>query len=129
MDVKIQQQLLDKSSQFVDQAAKMLGSTAGHVYEILVRQQIVDGVDTILITFITLIPTAIISWKFYKYSWARKEKDRYSEMYLLIVPIVLLCLAVFSTASYQIADGIQHIINPEYYAIQFIFNAATGKGN
>lgn len=129
MNEKIQQQLLDKSSHFVDQAAKTLGSTTGHVYEIVVRQQVANGIGIILVTLITLIATVIISWIFAKWSWARKEKDRYSEIYLLIVPVTFVCALVFFAVGYQLVNGIQHIINPEYYAIEFIFNTATGKGN
>jgi hypothetical protein len=127
MDVKIQQQLLDRSSDFINKASQTLGSTGAHVYEVLVRQQVVSGIGTIVAIILFCIIAAVSFFQYYQF--AKRHMDESDDgfgwicggifggfFFLMIVVIGVVALS----------DSVQHILNPEYYAISFIFDTIKG---
>jgi hypothetical protein len=130
MDPKIQQQLLDKTSGFIDKASHTLGQTAVHVYGVLVRQQVVDGIGTLVQVGLWSIFYFLAVRAYVIFAMERKKSKPDDDgfgwwLFGVFGGIVfgLLTFAIFGA----IAQAVQQIINPEYYAIKFIFD--TAKGN
>ncbi len=126
MDQKIQQQLLDKSSQFINQAARILGQTSGHVYSVLVRQQVIDGIANILSLILFFAIVIIPSMLVMKKAWAWHKEDEQSEaamVMLIIGPILFIIVGLIIATTLQ--SSLEQIFNPEYFAIKFIFDSIT----
>jgi len=126
MDAKIQQQLLDRSSDFIDKASQALGSTGQHVYEVLVRQQMIQGIGGIISLVVFLTLAIVPSLYLFKWAYKRHQKDRYSEAYLGATFVSLIILLVAAIVAGVLQDSVQHILNPEYYAISMIFDTIKG---
>lgn len=128
MDQKFWNTLLDRTSNALTQAAHVLGQATTHVYEVLVKQQVVEGVGTLVeIGFFGII--TLIFWKilFEKYwTWTlKKERDASrgeQGMYAFGAAVITLgMLALIITGTVMLGDAVKHILNPEFYAIQYIF--------
>jgi hypothetical protein len=101
--------------------AKGLGIAAKHLYIVLVKQQIADGIVTAVGCLIGLILLGILMWKGTK--WLAKN-----EM-LEFVIFIIFPLGGFIGCMFGFFYGVKHIINPEYYAIQDIMNFIHGGNN
>ncbi len=126
MDKEIQKELLNKTSSFINEAAKTLGNTTEHVYSVLVKQQAVDGITTLI-----GVPLAtFISYKACKALWKIAEKkmakDSYSMWDVSVWPLMIgVILSIFGITAWMMA-GLSRLINPEFYAIKFIFDSIGG---
>ena len=128
MDKEIQKQLLERSSGFIDKASQTLGQTAAHVYEVLVKQQFVEGIGSLVsIALFGVVFIAGMKWyiDLVKKPWKEDSDDQF--------PIVLLGLViagvgglVLGFAVGEVSIAIQKLINPEFFAIKFIFETAKG---
>jgi len=96
------------------QLAEVVGKTAVHLYTVLVRQQIVYGVQN-LVYFLLYFGFAIFAGLMYK---KFNKTSLHSEDKLMIYAL-LLVLAVYSVtqAIPYLNTAIAYFINPEYYAI------------
>lgn len=120
--------LVGKASEYIDAVATKLGVAAEHVYGLLVRQQITEGiVDIISGVAITAVITALIVFTANKLKGKLKfnTADEIDMMAMLLFGGIglmffggLLCAGFLLTT-----DGIKHVINPEYYAIKEIIEA------
>lgn len=124
MDSKIQQQLLDKTSAFLQQASHTLGTGASHVYAVLIRQQFVEGATSIIQFVIGMIFILIglpRLWSACKKADKEGDDDGFALVGggILGVGLFLMFGALILSA---LGDAIGKLINPEYYAISFIFN-------
>lgn len=124
------QQLLDKSSNFISEAAKILGQTASHVYQVLVRQSLVEGIGSIvqiLILGIFIFIYSILFSNFIKKNWKNYSDDGQFACVLGGVMLTIIIISGVFWASGEIALAIQKIINPEYFAIKFIFDSVASR--
>lgn len=116
MDDKI----ASKVYEYIDAIARKLGVAAEHVYTLLVRQQIVDGVIGILLGIVLML-IAYFSIK----RWIPElDKDDYE---FLGQPLALLAGACGIVGLVIIFHNIGPLINPEYYAIKEIMSFVSGK--
>lgn len=127
MDKEIQKQLLDKSSDFINQAAQVLGATAQHVYDVLVRQQLVEGISTLVGIPLMILLCWIILKPFVVFGYKKTQEDSYSAWEMLTPLISIVGGLIIFGLTFWMMDGLAHIINPEYYAIKFIFEMAKGN--
>jgi len=110
----------------VDKVGGVLGPTAQHVWAILVRQQIVEAF-TLLASTLLLIAVWSVGLRFglrylRRTDWSEDEGVIPVTVFLaggavLIVGLLVSC----------VTTGAGHFINPEYYALQTILRALTGK--
>ena len=106
--------------------ADALKTGADHVYEVLVRQQIIKSIS-LTITYILLAVACVIAWKiankFYKQKTEEERKLSYYDKgdwgMLFIIPSVLTVISIIVLVL-SIGMTVTGFINPEYGAIQEI---------
>lgn len=126
MDKEIQKELLNKTGDFINQAAHTLGATAQHVYEVLVRQQFVEGIGTLLgigsFVVIMLVSTVMYT-SIFKKKWGEMDSEAQTGVVVLGgIGFIILAFVLSITMTF-VAEAIQKMINPEFYAIKFIFES------
>lgn len=93
-------------------AADALKTGSEHVYEVLVRQQVVNSITWIIVYVLMAIVTFVI-WRIV---YRVVEEDRNANE-LFILPVVVTCITAI-TFLVTIGDTVTGFINPEYGAIQ-----------
>ncbi len=97
--------------------SQKLGVAAEHVYGVLVKQQIVEGIFSIVAIVLCIIGIFIAS-KAIRYGFSIYEK--HEDTSFLIVTVASTGIAIMLMASAFNTSGVLKIVNPEYYAIQEI---------
>lgn len=94
--------------------ADIIGKTAMHLYTVLVRQQIVYGIQN-LVYFLLYAGFAVFAAMMYK----KFNKSSLHSEDKLIIYALLLGLAVYSVtqAIPYLNTAVAYFVNPEYYAI------------
>jgi len=122
----------DKLGGFIDELAKQLGVAATHVYEVLVKQQFVDGVS-LLIKAIIWVAIVSLVWfivnKFVIKNW--KRWDRHEEVQFLLGIVIAAAIVMSCIVGWNVVDwvtlGIKKLLNPEYYALQDLMDFIQGQ--
>ena len=117
-------------NKLVDQLQKYAGPLAQHGWEILVRQQYIQGISQI-IWAVALIVLSIAGYFFGKkmWQWGKTIKMGYGDNGWQYTPAVLAWLVTIIMVFVAVAltsDGVAHMLNPEYYAAQNIYCSAPG---
>ena len=115
------EKLIDKYSAKVENAiialAEKLQQPAEHVYKILVKQQVVYGVSTLLFVVFSVI---VVFWGFKIY---HKNQDEFNGWdFFGMFLIVLGCIAFVISFIMFAGGGLSGLINPEYGALKDIVN-------
>lgn len=95
--------------------AQILGETAIHLYSVLVRQQVVYGIQS-LIVFLSYLSFSVISLFLYH---RLKKTTHFHREDKLVVYVFLFMMAFYGVSSGlpYFNEAIGYFINPEYYAI------------
>lgn len=111
--------LVGKVSEYIDAIAAKLGVAAEHVYDVLLRQQVVDGVTT-LVSYAVALPLIALSIRF-----LYKKSDKYDLNIFGILAIVMsVVFGLFLICGFvDCSDAVKKLANPEYYAIKEIIKA------
>lgn len=120
------QTILDNGAKLMGQLAGQIGATAQHLYAVVVRQQFAEGLATILswsligwLGYWGLSKT----WKTVQSGIAKKKNE--SETYVLAGAIISIAIVIAVINIVPIFIGaLLKIINPEFYAVKLIFDAA-----
>jgi hypothetical protein len=117
---RIVDKYIDKTGDIINGLAEKLAVPAEHVYGVLVRQQIVQGVvwSVYLGFFILLFLFGLFGGL--KYDMEFADWDEFSRWKLIIVISVLFSVIGFIGF---FTDGLPSLINPEYGAIKEIMEA------
>ncbi|MED2979507.1 hypothetical protein P4284_22870 [Bacillus swezeyi] len=121
---------MDKAMEYIDKLAAKLGVAAEHVYGILVKQQIVNGVICVVSTIVILALLGIALLKLIRKGIEHQKTLRsfYTSPYTIVAVLVGIALALVVIVSFFVIPiGINQIINPEYYAIKEILDTIGGK--
>lgn len=129
------EQFLTKAMEYIDALAKSLGVAAEYVYAMLVKQMVISGIVSSIVSVVILI--ALVCWAKFSYKKLVEEKefnrDRasyFSQEELWHVVFGLTCLvgcAGMIVCLVVLAQSLMQIFNPEYYALKEILNAVGGK--
>ena len=119
-------ELTEKATEYIESIAKSLGVAAEHVYGLLVRQQIAEAISTLVITVIAIIALVTALLLVIK---AYREFTGYDPFgYILAIAILsIVTLMVSLVGLFEGAESVMKLINPEYYAIQEIFDLLRGE--
>jgi hypothetical protein len=116
----------DKLMKYIDTMSVKLGVAAQHLYEVLTRQSIVEGI-TYLILYPVLFAISLIgliySLKFYR---KFDNERRFDEEYMAIAAACIfgiLTAIMFIALIIEVPEAIGQLVNPEYYAIQHLLDA------
>lgn len=126
--------LQERAMEWVETTANALGIAAEHVYEILVRQMVIEGVVWTIMGVLSVVAAIILLRLFMK---AFQEADAVEAKHdsagqpiarciiygiLGLVMGIAALIAVFS----MIPESLMKLGNPEYYAIKELFEAMAG---
>lgn len=131
----MKEQAFQKVTEYIDAMAVKLGVAAEHVYEILVRQQYVEGITVLIGCLLFVVVSLFIARKTTELTSVKREerKGKYvSEIsedlalvaYVLSWTVFFIALLV---SVFAVPDCIAQFINPEYYAIKEILDTIGGK--
>lgn len=130
MDKELMREIIASGSAALKDFAQAAKTTGEHVYGVLVRQQMVEGISMIiaLILFIVSLATVWIRVVHPRYKKS-KAKESYSSgdpeffaglsIFLFILFIGALCIFL--------SLAIQKVLNPEFFAIKFIFDTVKPR--
>lgn len=115
----MKEKIYEQVTNYIESMAKGLGVAAEHVYGILVRQQVAEGITTTA-TFITVL--AVLVFLLTRSIRGLKNSKRHSEDFYLATTVVtsILTILVFVMTILEVPVAVMRIINPEYYAIMEI---------
>lgn len=124
------EQLVEKITTYIDQLSVGLGVAAEHVYGVMVRQLIVEGIvySTLLLTLIIGLTIAVV--KLAKLTIRNWEDVEYSDFHTSVtgawvvggiayIIILLIC-------AFNLPHELMKIGNPEYYVIREFLNVLGG---
>ncbi len=118
----MKEKVYEKATEYIETLASSLGVAAEHVYGILVRQQVAEGVTTLIMFGVVYLVLGIVV------GVAVKKSDFDYECianYVAVIGcIVLIFVSVF--AFVDVGDAIMKVMNPEYYAIKEIMDVIKG---
>ncbi|MFF2413499.1 hypothetical protein [Bacillus safensis] len=120
---------MDKAMAYIDKLAAKLGVAAEHVYGVLVKQAMANGITDVIIG---LVVTTILIAVFSAGKKAFVKSNISSGMDILdwsmFTAVVGIAVVVgFGFGLSFLTDGIKAVINPEYYAIKEILDTIGGK--
>lgn len=121
--------LIGQIQPILQELAKNLGVAREFLWEVLIKQQYIDGFTSLFLAIIGLVGL----WGIYKFSkWLyKKDKDfennRYKDSYhsdnlgwiIFVTLIGIVCIILFLCG---IIETINHFANPEYQALKDIMN-------
>jgi hypothetical protein len=146
---------MDKAMELLEQLSIKLGVATEYLWAILVKQQYAEGITNIVFAIIGIIviivllcctPKTIIfftnkhkeliedrikngtGWNGSHFISSGKE-DFYDIM-IKSIPIFefILIIIIIWSISYDIEYGIQHLFNPDYFALREILDTISGSG-
>ena len=122
MNQELVREIIASGSAVLENLAKAAGSTASHLYSVLIRQQMVEGIGNIICLFLFFLIGIPASKKIIE--WGSKESDYDSSSIVLFGIFFLIAVLLISLGVLQ--ESIGKLINPEFYALKFIFEAVKG---
>ncbi|QAR52069.1 hypothetical protein BAE_04340 [Bacillus aerophilus] len=114
---------MDKAMAYIDKLAAKLGVAAEHVYGVLVKQAVANGISYIVAGVILLLIAAtyvIIALRL-------RERFNVAAWAIVAFASILTVWTPLIAGFPLLAEGIKAIINPEYYAIKEILDTIGGK--
>lgn len=110
-------------SKVINDMASAIGTTAEHLWPILVRQSYIESIQGAVQIALSVLLTWFVSANLPKW-WAWSKED-FNEPGVVIACVVI---GVVAVALFVIGiDQIWHATNPEYYAAQKILDAVSKK--
>ncbi|MEC1707409.1 hypothetical protein P9E09_07045 [Bacillus mojavensis] len=136
---------MDKAMEYIDKLAAKLGVAAEHVYGVLVKQAIANGITNVVVGVILLIAfvltvrfmIAILTKAEYEevthyYGDSKTPVNKYAKIssagggsvWVLIIAFILISSVAGLVC---LTEGFKALINPEYYAIKEILDTVKGE--
>lgn len=115
-EIQLIEKFGDKTVAAIQQVATKLGQSVDHFYPIIVKQEVVQGYAFLFSAYIPLIVAAIIIvyyTKFKKIDW--DESISLGQVLFILSAVAM--IGVGTIALVGTAEAINHIVNPEYYAL------------
>lgn len=121
--------------EIINRLIVLVQETAPEVWEIGIRQATVDGIWSLILALLFLV--GIISFGYVISYWSKRDatkdernkgKSRWDDDYDKIDYPFAILMGLFSEAFlifffvWQLGEGIKHLVNPGYYAIQSLLN-------
>ena len=118
----MKEKIYEKATEYIETLASSLGVAAEHVYGILVRQQVAEGVTTLImfgVIYLILGIILVVS--------AKKSDFTYDCLanYIAVIAVILMVFAAV-IGLLTLGGAIMKVMNPEYYAIKEIMDVIKG---
>ena len=134
MDTQLTREILASGSAALGEFAKTAKTTAEHLYQVIVHQSVVEGIGTIVTIFAIFI-IFLASIRPLKSLWqsAKRAEDNdnsygsgggyfFGASIVTVTSVITVIILIVN-----LGEAIKHILNPEFYAIKFILDKATGQ--
>lgn len=111
----------------IDALGAKLGVAADHIWPVLVRQSYADAaMDGVLAIAAFVLIFKAFAWS--KYWFKEAEEEKYGGDFQAFAGFVCSVLTVGCVllVVYGLGDGLRHLINPEYYALQSVLDVFRG---
>mgnify|MGYP001576965186 FL=1 len=118
MDKELVKEIIASGSAFLTSVAVVAKTTGEHLYGVIVRQQLIDGIS-ILISIGMFFLLNIITLITINNCGKGKSSDTKEDLFYLFLFFIFAYLIL----SIILVDPIQKILNPEYFAIKFIIES------
>lgn len=102
---------------YMRELASGLGVAVEHVYYILVRQQIVWGITTMIGFGIGILLSVLVL------RWVWKNPDKHDDEGVIVTVGTILPVGMIIVFTIVFFNGFMHVFNPEYYAIKMILES------
>ncbi len=113
-------------TQILDALAARFGTTAAHLWEVMIRQVYVEAVQGIIV-YAILIPLMWKAWKVFA-ATPMQDKDGDPSAQKIILMILLLFGFIFAIAELVwFLNALAYVFNPEYGALKLVGEAIGGK--
>lgn len=107
--------------------SEKIGEGAGFAWEIVVHQQFAIGITKLIWASLFLIPIiclAIITYQCGKQAVKSKHDADEAQGWICVMFLLLAIIGGLLIGAFGfIQDGVLHVLNPQYYAIEFFVNA------
>jgi hypothetical protein len=113
------EKVINKATEYIDSIATKLGVAAEHVYELLIKQAIINGVRD-LVMFVVL---SVVAFFLGKLTLRASKSFDYDMVAPIIGATAIIALVMAIACLYA---GVGELINPEYYAIKEILDVISG---
>ena len=114
----------EKIAEYIETLAQQLGVAVTHLYEVMARQQIAEGIAYGLLCLVIVVVVPIIVYKMARLTF-RKWSEIYEEDGEFIIMVAWLfggigSAVVFVISLLSLPEYVMHVINPEYYVVKEI---------
>lgn len=122
--------IIDKVAQYIEALAASLGVAAAHVYEVMARQKVTEG-----IVYSVLLPVIVVVATVAGVKLAKLTVKNWEELYRNDVEAPITVAWVFGGIAYlvliiatiaNLPEYVMKIYNPEYYVIREILGVIKG---
>ncbi|MFK3936615.1 hypothetical protein ACI2JA_03745 [Alkalihalobacillus sp. NPDC078783] len=116
------EQIFDKASEYIDAIATNLGVAAEHVYTLMTKQMMVEGIVYGSISLICIVLFSLIIVKVIKHlkdNWV--EVNRHANDIYYYIGIAALGFAIVAFG-FELPESLLKLFNPEYYVIKEIMD-------
>lgn len=104
--------------------AAKIGQGAEYGWDVVVRQQYINGVLNIAYSIMGLVYLLV----YIPYLFRAIKRDKESEMFPIMVGGVIGIFALLALII-DLGNGVQHLLNPAYYALDFFTHLGSGSMN
>lgn len=108
------EQYIEQLKPLFDKVAEKIGQGAEFGWEVVVRQQYVEGVAHLVNSFIVFLVFFAGGYLFYR---LRKSIIEHTQGVAFMLALVLIPL--FLLGWNELIEGIKHLLNPSFYALDF----------
>lgn len=116
----------EELGRLLDELGQRIGPAGEHVFQLAVRQAVIDGVIGIIFGLTLVIGTGVIFVKAVKWILSRESTSSYNDDALdKGFPIGIMSLPaglLIATGFVSLSSGISSLLNPEYAAIRDILS-------
>lgn len=150
--IKMDNAIMNKAMELLEQLASNLGVTIEYLWETLVRQKYVEGITNIVMAIIGVVAIIILIFciingtKFANNKYKELAEDRrengtgycgsyntssetedFYNIISKVIPIfgLLIIFLMIKTIKYDISYGIQQLLNPDYFALKEILDTIS----
>lgn len=117
----------EKIAEYIEALAQQLGVAVTHLYGVMVRQMVAEGITYGLLNLAFVIAIPIIAYKLARLTIRKWDVIYRADMEGLVIPAWIFggiaAAVILIGSAIGLPDAIMHVINPEYYVVREILDA------
>jgi hypothetical protein len=121
METEIQ----NKVFEYIEAVAQKLGVASEYVFDLLVTQQIIEGITTlsVLVLFSLMsVASLVAGFKWMNRDGVTFNDDDFHPSFIFIIAGFVVSIILLVAFAVELGESVMQIINPRYYAVKEILN-------